>query len=105
MKSISLYSDGVINAAYEFSDTVNTYIGTGASQAVTVPTGAKYASFVGTGNFYVKFTAGGTAVIPAANVTDGTASALNPSVRRVESLASFAIIAAVGTVVNVSYFN
>ncbi len=105
-KTLSLYRDGISGAVYEFSNFVDTYVGTGASQAVTVPTnrGVKFVSFSATGNFYVRFVAGGTAAIPAANVTDGTASTLNPSVRRVEGLASFAIISAPGTVVNLSWF-
>jgi hypothetical protein len=104
MKAISHYRSGIEGSVYEYSDYVNTYIGTGASQAVTVPSGAKYVSFVATGNFYVKFVASGTAAIPAANVTDGSSSTLNPSVRRIEDLTSFAVISAVGTVVQVSFF-
>jgi hypothetical protein len=104
MKALSQYRDGISSSVYEFSDYVNSYVATGASQAVTVPAEARYASFAATGNFYVKFVAGGTAAIPAANVTDGTSSTLNPTVRRVEGLASFAIIAAAGVVVQVSFY-
>ena len=51
-----------------------------------------------------RFVEGGTAAIPVANVTDGTSSTLNPAVRRIEGLASFAIISAPGTVVQVAFY-
>lgn len=105
MKSISNYVDAARGVVFNTSDTINTYLMTGSSVAVTVPTGATIASFSATGTFYVKFAAGGTAAIPAASVTDGSASALNPTVRDISGLASFAVIGAAGVLVNISYYN
>lgn len=105
MKVISNYTDAQRGVTFNFSDAVNAYVMTGASVAVTVPTGASVVSFSATGNFYAKFVASGTAAIPAVDVTDGSASSLNPTVRNIAGLASFAIIGAAGVVVTVSYYN
>lgn len=105
MKVLSNYTDAQRGVTFNFADTINAYVMTGSSQAVTIATGASVVSFSATGNFYVKWVAAGTAAIPAANVTDGTASELNPTVRNVAGLASFAIIGAAGVVVTVSFYN
>lgn len=105
MKQISIRRDTADSAAYEYADYIDAFLGTGASQAVTVPTGATRVSFASTGNFFVNFTAGGTAAVPVANVTNGTASALNPTTRTLNGLASFAIIAAAGVTVVCHWYN
>lgn len=105
MKSISNFVEPARGVVFNYSDTVNAYVMTGSSIAVTVPSGARYASFSATGPFYVKFAAGGTAAIPGANVTDGSASVLNPTVRDITDLASFAVIGTAGVVVTISYYN
>ena len=219
MNSISNYTDAARGVVFNAADTINAYVMTGASIAVTVPTGASIVSFGSTGNFYALFknavatagkdtvtftvakagatatglandataytatvkvdnvdravsvvgsaaqtftslitelnvdTTGATsalvngnlvitssstgssstiaitdttlfaaltnfsaitgryagvaansAAIPAANVTDGTASVLNPTVRYLSGLTSFALIGAAGTVVTVSFY-
>jgi len=105
MKQISIRRETADSAAYEFSDYIDAFLGTGASQAVTVPTGATRVSFSSTGNFFVKFAAGGTAAVPAANVTNGTASALNPTTCTLNGLASFALIASPGVTVVCHWYN
>lgn len=91
-----------------WSDQVDTIVATGASQAVTVKvadsTTADCVAFSSTGNFYVKFANGGTAVIPVATVTNGTASILNPTTRYLDGLTSFAVIAAAGTIINIQWY-
>ena len=219
MKSISNYSETAFGSIFNASDSINAYVMTGSSVAVTVPSEARFASFSATGNFYVKFanavaTAGketvnfsaakvgatatglandataytatvkvdgadravsvvgsaaqtytdlitelnadttgatsalvdgnlvitssstgassaiaitdvdlfaaltsfsslgpriqglaaSTAAIPAANVTDGSASALNPTVRDISGLSSFAVIGTAGVIVNIAYY-
>lgn len=92
--------------ALEFnpSDTNNAYVMTGAAISATVPSGAVVAGFSATGNFYANFN-GGSAAVPAANVTDGTAPELNPSTRRVAGVSSISLIGAAGVVVVISYYN
>lgn len=54
----------------------------GVAEDWTVPAGCDFAVFSATANFYLAFgTAAGT--VPAGDVSDGSASALNPSARRV----------------------
>lgn len=56
------------------SDYVDARVLSGTTaEAHTIPAGAKFVEIVGTAAFYVNF--GGTAVAPAADVTNGTASA------------------------------
>jgi Na+-transporting methylmalonyl-CoA/oxaloacetate decarboxylase beta subunit len=47
------------------------------NESITPPTGAKYVIFSGNVDFFVK--AGGTAAVPAADVTDNSGSELNPA--------------------------
>jgi hypothetical protein len=106
MKSLSPYvhESGVVTI-YEVSDYVNTYIPDGAAVTVTVPALAKFAVFTGTGNFWVDFSLGGTAVLPTVQVTDGTASVMNPSVRRLPpDQPTFSIIAQGTTVVQIAFY-
>lgn len=49
----------------------------GASETITLPAGTKFVIFSATCNFYAKN--GASAAVPAADVTDGTASELNPA--------------------------
>jgi len=73
------------------------------AETVTVPTGCNLMLFSATGAFYVR--SGGTAAVPAADVTDGTGSALSPAVRRVTPAATFSIIApTAGTVVTMECY-
>ena len=49
------------------------------AEVITVPAGATFVMFSGTADFYVRFNAAAT--IPSGDVTDGTASELNPQTR------------------------
>lgn len=63
------------------------------AETVTVPAGAKSVVFSTTGNFYANFN-GGTAVAPVADVTDGSASEVNPIAVGLFNIATFSIVAA-----------
>lgn len=69
----------------------------------TLPTHANVVNFSATGNFYVNFTT--TATVPAADVTDGTGSCLNPGVRDVSQITSFSIIAPAAIVVTMEFYS
>jgi hypothetical protein len=56
------------------------------SETHTIPTGASYVLFASTCNFYAL--PGASAAVPAADVTDGTASELNPAAWRLSSSAT-----------------
>lgn len=54
-----------------FSDAVQVQVlGAGVAETMTIPSGAKFVLLTGTTNFYVDPTI--TAVVPAADVTDGS---------------------------------
>lgn len=72
------------------------------AEDITVPTGAKWAIFSANGDFYARV--GGTATVPAADVTDGTASMLNPTLRNVEGVTTISVIASEARVVVVGFF-
>lgn len=75
------------------------------NQTINIPTGAKKARFKATGSadFWIKF--GGAAAIPSSNVTDGTASRLNPDgIITLDGATTVGIISAVVCVVAIEYW-
>lgn len=91
------------------SDTINARnitIG-GTAEDLTIPSGAKYVVFSATADFYVGWSA--TAAVPA-DVTDGSASELNPTVRRLtQSVLDAGVVSvnapAAGTIITASFYN
>lgn len=71
----------------------------------TIPTGANWVVFSSDSDFYAKFGTNPTAAIPAADVTDGTSSVLNPTVRYVNGVAKISLIAAIATVVTMEFYS
>lgn len=81
------------------------YYGPTSAQTVTVPAKAKYALFNANADFAVRWD-GGTAVMPASNVTDGTGSELNPTVRSVVAGETFSLISAAATdIVSIAWYS
>ena len=75
------------------------------NQTINIPTGAKYARFKSTGSsdFWIKF--GGAAAVPSANVTDGTASRLNPDgIIGIDGATTVGIISAVVCTISIEYW-
>jgi hypothetical protein len=75
------------------------------AEKVTVPTGAKYVLFSGTANFYVLFGADPTAAVPATEVSDGSASCLNPGLRAIDGAAKIGLISPTDCVVTMEFFS
>jgi hypothetical protein len=69
----------------------------------TVPTGAKYVVFSGTTDFYARF--GAAAAVPADDVTDGTASELNPVARSIEGYTTIGVIAPATCVLTLAFYS
>lgn len=73
-------------------------LGASSAETFTAPAGAYAVIFSGTsglGDYWVQFRTGVTAAIPAADVTDGSAPALNPvGARSVYAGQTFSVIAA-----------
>lgn len=73
------------------------------AESHTVPTGARFVIFsANCAAFYVL--PNGTAAIPAADVTDGTGSVLNPSAWFVEGKATLGLISPTTCIVTMEFF-
>jgi hypothetical protein len=105
MKKFSIVGDTPTKIAYVLSPPgyINNYVLTAnAAQNVTVPEGSGIAIFSGTADFYVNWR--DTAVVPGANVTDGTGSELNPGARYTEGISMFSIIAPADAKVTIQFY-
>ena len=105
MKPLSLKNDanGNNSFALPFSDSImSRSLGVATAEAVTVPTGANYAVFSYTTDVYVL--ADGTAAVPA-DVTDGTASELNPTIRDCSDVTSISCISPAACVITVAFYS
>lgn len=71
------------------------------AESVTVPAGASFALFAGTADFYVR--TGGTAAVPAADISDGTAPVLNPTARAVTAGDTLSLVSASSCIVTISW--
>jgi hypothetical protein len=72
----------------------------------TIPTGAKFVVFSADATFYAKFgDVTVTAAVPAADVTDGTGSSVNPEAREIPSgVTHISLIATAATVVTMDFY-
>jgi len=74
-----------------------------ANETHTVPTGAKHVVFsANCAAFYAK--AGGAAAVPAADVTDGTGSALNPAGFGIDGVATIGVISPTACIVTMWFY-
>lgn len=93
-------------AALQQSDWIDVLDAVTAAERIAIPTGAKYVMFCATGTFYAKI--GGsavTAVVPVADVSDGTASLCNPTLRKLRDGDTHISVAAPAAVdVTLEYF-
>lgn len=93
---------GLPTFAIPFSDSVmSRALAAGVAETITVPAGASIVVFSSNCDFYVK--ADGVAAVPG-DVTDGSASALNPSVRDVSAVSEISVISAEGGIVTAEFF-
>lgn len=91
---------------YSYSDSVYANVlAANTAEKVTVPTGAKFVHFSGTTPFYVLFGADPTAAIPSTEVADGSASVLNPGLRKIDGAAKIGLIAPAACVVTMEFFS
>lgn len=86
-----------------FSDTINSVsLTAGAAEAIDIPEGASFVIFSGTGDYYIR--ANGTAAVPG-DVTDGTASEINPTMRSLVNVTSLSAIAPADCVVTAAFYS
>lgn len=77
-------------------DYVNSYaLGASVAETVTIPSGATVAMFSALSDFYVSY--GTAATVPSGDVTDGSASELNPTVRDISGYSTLSIVSPTGS--------
>ena len=81
--------------------TLSKLLSANTAEAFTVPTDAKWVVFKGTGDFYANYST--TAAVPG-DITDGTASELNPDKRNIAGVSSISIISAATPIVTASFY-
>lgn len=74
----------------------------GVAESFTVPAGAAVVVFSSNGDFYAN--ARGTAAVPAADVTDGSASELNPTSRACTPGGTISVISPYATIVTAAFY-
>lgn len=96
-------AQGGVTYGIPFSDTVLARsLSAGVAEAFTVPAGARHVVLSATADFHARPDA--TAAIPG-DVTDGTASELNPTIRNVDGVASISVISAEACIVTASFYS
>lgn len=103
----TLKQANITDAIHSFSVQAPTYIdarvlAATTNESHTIPSGAKWVVFSADGDFYALV--GGTAAIPGADVTDGTASQLNPTVWYLEGETAIGLIASATRVVTMAFY-
>ena len=88
------------------SDYVNAYaLAANTAETITWPAGMTHCNIVGEDGTDYFVRAGGTATVPTADTTDGTASARNVAQRqRTENETSFSVISASATILTVEFW-
>lgn len=76
-------------------------LGINTAESISIPDEARFVLFASTGDFYLKFD--DTAAVPG-DVTDGSASELNPTMRYLKGHTTIGLISPAACVVTVSYF-
>lgn len=101
---MSVSSDG--SFALKQSDCINARVlAAGVAETFQVPAGSEVVVFSATGDFYAKIADTSTdAAVPSADVTDGSASELNPAVREVSPTGYISLIASAATIVTLAYY-
>lgn len=96
MSAFALRQSNWINARVLAANTVETF---------QAPALARFVLFSADGDFYCKIAPASTAAaVPAADVTDGTAPELNPSMRYIGEQEFISLIATAATVVTMQFF-
>lgn len=78
-------------------------LATTTNETHTVPAGAKYVVFGAAADFYAK--PGGAAAIPSGDVTDGSASELNPVMWYVGATSTIGLISATAQTITLTFYS
>ena len=105
MRSFFLKLDANGRETFEIpaSDHVDCYVlAAGVPKIVTVPAPARHVFFSATGDFFARF--GGPAAIPAGDITNGSASEVNPTQRALDSIQTIGLIAPLDCTVSLAWY-
>lgn len=69
----------------------------------TVPTGANFVIFSANSDFYASYD-GDDAVVPGADVTNGTSNELNPTVRYIQGVTEIDLISPTACIVTMAFY-
>lgn len=81
---------------------LNRTVAASTAESITVPTGAKYVNFSANVDFYANYTT--TATVPA-DVTDGSASELNPTMRGIAGVTTISVISASAGQISAAFYS
>lgn len=85
------------------SDAVNAVsLSAGAAESIKVPDGARYVVLSCTDNFYARYD--GTAAAVPGDVSDGTASELNPTMRDMQGVGTISVISPADCVLTAAFY-
>lgn len=82
----------------------NISLAANVAKSVSVPTGARFALFRPTADFYARWD-GSAATVPAADITDGTSSILNPEGVEVVGLTTFSVISPYACNLQIAFYS
>lgn len=102
MRSMEVLAPGIVNALRPPDYVDVRFLVAGVAEVHTIPAGAAYVLFSANGDFYTNFNA--AAAVPAADVTDGTGSEMNPTIRYINGGTSIGIIAPQNTIVTLAFY-
>ena len=85
--------------APDYVDSVS--LAAGVAKSFTVPANGHFAIFSATNDFYANYTT--TATVPG-DVSNGTASELNPTLRYIKGVTTISVIAPASAVVTITYY-
>ncbi len=77
----------------------------GVARTITIPTGARIAMFHCTADKFSVSWTGSAAVVPVADVTNGTAPDATPTTRDVSGYSSFSVICAESAMLTIAYYS
>jgi hypothetical protein len=104
MKSFILArNDGEQTFARPASDTINAaFMSAGTAEVQAVPSGALFVVFSSDGDFYAKPNT--LPSVPVADVTNGGAAEINPTVWSLSSITGIGLVASTTRIVTLSYY-
>ncbi|MEF8758328.1 MAG: hypothetical protein V5B36_00950 [Candidatus Accumulibacter sp. UW25] len=105
MKSFEIALDvGNLNSmTIPFSDYINVQVLLpNVAESPTLPADARFILFSSTADFYARVN--GTASVPSTDVTDGSASEINPTIRSLLGVTSLSLIAPANCTVSLSFY-